>query len=370
MFIEIKNNNYLWAVMLLLILLINSITSPAYADEWYGESEKYYSVYIENEDKPLFMTAWEIALNDEYLSSDNKLYRITKIDSKNYKAYAKHIKDIKLPEIDISDIKETTAQQASKKIGLLSTHSDESYLPSDGKASINGRGGIYDVDEALRKSLENNGIDVTLDKSLYLPHDAKAYSRSRSGVLNLVKDGAEAIFDIHRDAVPPEEYVREIDGKNAAGIRIVIGRANPNKDVNANLAYKMKAVGDKLYPGMVKDIFFGHGSYNQDIGPNVLLLEFGTHTIHKERAEVSATMFADVISKALYGTNEKKEKTPIGLVKSTPDQRSASTKNIIILLVVTVIGIGGFVFLSMGGKEWKSKIGNYFTGYLGKLRKK
>lgn len=349
-------------ICLFCILFFSFITADlnkemVFADEWYGESEKYYTVYIEDKKEPLFMTAWEIFIGDEYLSSDNKLYKIIKVDSGDNKAYAKFVKDVKMPEIDVEDIKETVAQQVPKKIGLLSTHSDESYLPSDGKASINGRGGIYDVDQSLKKSIESNGIEVLLDDTIYLPHDAKAYSRSRSGVLRLVKNGAEAVLDIHRDAVPPEEYVRKIEGKNAAGVRVVVGRANPNRSANTNLAYRIKAVSDKLYPGLVRDVFFGHGSYNQDIGPNVLLLEFGTHTIHKERAEVSATMFGDVISKALYGINEKKETTPIGLVKSTPQQRSTSIRIIITLLIITVIGIGVFMFLSMGDKEWRSKIG-------------
>lgn len=364
-----KTKNKILFILLLLISLVNILPFSTCADEWYGESEKYYSVYTKDKDKPLFMTAWEIAINDEYLSSDNKLYKINKIDNKNYKAYAKYIKDVKLPDVNTSDSMETAARQDLPKIGLLSTHSDESYLPTDGKASVNGRGGIYDVDNALKKGLEKNGIDVDVDRSVYLPHDAKAYSRSRSGILNLAKNGSSIIFDVHRDAVPPEEYVRKIDGKNASGVRIVVGRANPNRKANAELAYRLKATSDKLYPGMVKDIFFGHGSYNQDLGPNVLLLEFGTHTIHKERAEVSATMFSSVIDRSLYGANSKNEKAPINVVKSTPGQKSIAKRNIVLFIVLAAVGVTGFVFLSMGDKEWKSKIGNYFSGYFGRFKK-
>ena len=120
---------------------------------------------------------------------------------------------------------------------------------------------------------------------------------------------------------------------------------------------------------MVKDIFFGHGSYNQDLGPNVLLLEFGTHTIHKERAEVSATMFSNVIDRSLYGANSKNEKAPINVVKSTPGQKSIAKRNIVLFIVLAAVGVTGFVFLSMGDKEWKSKIGNYFSGYFGRFKK-
>ena len=63
----------------------------------------------------------------------------------------------------------------------------------------------------------------------------------------------------------------------------------------------MKAVADKQYPGLVKDIFIGKGTYNQDLAPHAILLEFGTHTISKERVLNSADMMAKVVSNTLYG---------------------------------------------------------------------
>ena len=70
----------------------------------------------------------------------------------------------------------------------------------------------------------------------------------------------------------------------------------------------MKAVADKQYPGLVKDIFIGKGTYNQDLAPHAILLEFGTHTISKERVLNSADMMAKVVSNTLYGPQRGKER--------------------------------------------------------------
>ena len=74
----------------------------------------------------------------------------------------------------------TVAQESKRLIGIYSTHSDESYIPTDGAESKEKDAGIYDVDEALKKALEERGIEVELDTTTHLPHDAGAYRRSRS----------------------------------------------------------------------------------------------------------------------------------------------------------------------------------------------
>ena len=64
---------------------------------------------------------------------------------------------------------------------------------------------------------------------------------------------------------------------------------------------ELKAVADKLYPELIRDIYIGKGTYNQDLSPNSVLLEFGTHTIDKERAENATQYMAAAIEKTLYG---------------------------------------------------------------------
>ena len=89
-----------------------------------------------------------------------------------------------------------------KLIAMYVTHSDESYVPSDGTQSIEGQGGIYDVARSFRDALQSKGIDVILDESTHLPHDSGAYRRSRRTAERLLQKRPDAIIDIHRDGIP------------------------------------------------------------------------------------------------------------------------------------------------------------------------
>lgn len=65
---------------------------------------------------------------------------------------------------------------------------------------------------------------------------------------------------------------------------------------------KLKAAADSEYPGLIKDIFIGKGNYNQELMPQSILLEFGTHTSNKEEVLRSTELMADVLHTVLFGT--------------------------------------------------------------------
>ena len=156
-------------------------------------------------------------------------------------------------------------------------------------------------------------------------------------------------------------------------VRIVIGRRNQNRKANEELAYKIKAIADKAYPGLIKDIYIGRGEYNQELSPRSLLFEFGTHEISKEAAQKSARYMADVVNKAIYGgvfkaqeqANNKTEKrgeqaqdqdaeprqqsyraSPI----SQGEQKGAG-RGILWLIIAAAVGIVIFALISKSGNE-------------------
>ena len=264
-------------------------------------------------------------------------------------------------------------QSGQKLIAMYVTHSDESYVPSDGTQSINGQGGIYDVAREFRDALQNNGIDVILDESTHLPHDSGAYRRSRRTAERLLQHRPDAIIDIHRDGIPDQsEYACTIDGKNASQIRLLVGRGNQNSDVNRTFAKQIKAVADKKYPDLIKDIFIGKGTYNQDLSPNAILLEFGTHTISKEKVLNSTEVMADVVSTALYGeTTGSAKNTAAGSAKTSPIKREkdkSSFSGIALLLGVVVIGMILFALVQTGSaKSAGHKLGRNLSEMTGGL---
>ena len=227
--------------------------------------EETLHVAVDNSGAYLFSITGVISEGDEYITGDNVLYRIATVNNGN--AIAEKIGEEAMPDVSWLDVGEaqavfaadgslptaSTNQGDSKKlIAMYVTHSDESYIPSDGTQSINGQGGIYDVAREFRDALQTQGIDVILDESTHLPHDSGAYRRSRQTAERLLQKHPDAIIDIHRDGIPDEsEYARTINGEKASRVRLLVGRSNQNSSVNREFAKQLKAVADKQYPGLV-----------------------------------------------------------------------------------------------------------------------
>ena len=344
---------------------------PATADD-----ERSVTIVSDKQGHVLFSIADEVSEGDEYISRDNALYRIETVGGGQ--AVAAHIGEEAMPDVSWLDTGLTQAVFADKDgavttatkneegkrklIAMYVTHSDESYVPSDGTQSIEGQGGIYDVARDFRDALQAKGIDVILDESTHLPHDSGAYRRSRRTAERLLQKMPDAIIDIHRDGIPdPSEYEAEIAGENASQVRLLVGRSNQNSEVNRAFAKQIKAIADKKYPGLIKDIFIGKGNYNQDLSPNAILLEFGTHTLSKERVLNSTGVMADVISTTLYGpeTGSARSAETAGAQDEafTKEKNRGSVSGIVILLGIAVVGAIVFALAQTGsGKGAAQKI--------------
>lgn len=362
---------------LLLALLLPIKTARA-------DESTVYTAYDE-QGQALFTLAGAIAEGDEYISAGNMLYRIERIEG--VRAQAKCIGEESMPDISWLDtglaqavfapahasVTAASSKTNGKKlIAMYVTHSDESYVPSDGTQSIEGQGGIYDVAREFRDSLQQKGIDVILDESTHLPHDSGAYRRSRRTAERLLQKRPDAIIDIHRDGIPDaSEYATEIQGENASQVRLLVGRSNQNSEVNRTFAKQIKAVADKKYPGLIKDIFIGKGNYNQDLSPNAILLEFGTHTISKERVLNSTGVMADVISTTLYGPetgSAKASAEPEAKAAKNTEINKGSIAGIAILAGIVIIGSIVFAVAQTGsGKAAGKKIGRNIREMTGGL---
>ena len=259
----------------------------------------------------LTMRGGRIWPGDEYISGDDRWYRVVSVDDGARAATAQYLGPA---ANDASSLPAFAAKQTDsgrkdgrKLIAMYSTHSDESYVPDDGTASKWKNAGIYDVGDSLAQALEERGIETVYSKETFLPHDADAYTRSRRTAEELLKQNPDALLDIHRDAVPAEQYETEVNGEDISKVRLFVGRTNQNASENKAFAQQIKAEADRTYPGLIKDIFIGKGNYNQDLSPNSLLLEFGTHEIDKEKAQEATGYIAEVLDSVLFGPAAKAE---------------------------------------------------------------
>lgn len=288
--------------LLVLALLLALVPTGAQALDLLGaEDGVVYRIY-DTEGNFLTSRGARVYEGDELIDADNGLYRVIAVDDEALRATAEYLGYE--PENDQAAFAliATARAEAKKLICMYSTHSDESYEPSDGTASKHEDAGIYDVGDALKENLEDLGIEVEYSKDTFLPHDAGAYRRSRQTAEELIKLQPAALLDLHRDGIPdPDEYKTEVDGEDMTKVRFEVGRNNPNASTNRAFAKQLKATADEQYPGLVKDIYMGKGNYNQELYPKALLVELGTHTTSKEDAKKSTEVLAGVLSTTLFG---------------------------------------------------------------------
>ena len=343
--------------LLFFVLFIFLTRTPAQA-----ETMQVWEI-ITDEGTYLTSICEEPSAGDEYISSENTVYEIVAVTENQ--AIARKSGMAELPSLSWMDSDAALPVSAtSRRIALYCTHSDESYEPSDGFYSTTKRGSIYQVGRTLGDALEAEGIEVSFADTLHHPHDAGAYRRSRQTAVQLLKQGLpDCMIDIHRDGIPdPESYAVNIGGEEASKIRILVGRGNQNAAVNKEFALMVKAVADRIYPGLIKDIYLGKGTFNQDLLPQSILLECGTYTLPKERVLRSMPRMADVLNRALYGgvvgsvgqistdtgTSQKAKGDIVEGIPDPPKQDDGVFGGFGFLVALLLIGILGFSILSAG----------------------
>ena len=349
--------------------------NKASANQTLDEENGCYTIYDEN-GNILFMKGEGVLVKDEYISSDNKLYIIEEVDEENLTGVAKYKEDVEMPVYNIKknyDGVTSVSAQRVKKIGLYHTHNDECYDLSDGTDSIYGAGGIHDVGKRFKKNFEELNINVYYSENLHLPHNSGAYTRSEQTASELLKNGLDAIFDIHRDATPRSEYFTTVNGEAMSKVRIVIGQANTNSEINKEFALNIKAYADTVYPGLIKDIYIGKGNYNQQLSPRALLFEMGTNLIEKELVYNSIKPLTRTIDVVLYGTTEASSKSlsdfdvlassgsnlELGMVGNSTQSTPATDKTLWIVLgsiggVALIVGL--LVAFSQKFRHWIKRL--------------
>lgn len=321
------------------------------------ELDGKYMTMKDSRGRIICQTSHRMVNGDQYLTSDNNLYQVVKVNKNT--AVAKLVRKERINPGRLSGLKSYLAglseflfSKVNDKgpIAIYHTHTDESYVRGDGVSSKKYRGGIFQVGETLTKSFEEKGIPVIHSKTPHDPHDAMAYDRSRRTAFDLLKKQPAAILDVHRDAVPAQEYQKTIGNQSVTKVQLVVGRENPNFQANNAFAKQIKYSVDRKYPGLIKGIFYGKGKYNQDLGPRTILLEFGSNTNRKFEAERSAQIFATAATDVLYGNAGRG-------IANRGGFRS------LFWIVAAVIGAGGlFLILNKRGLR---DIAKEFTGAIG-----
>ena len=324
----------------------------------------YFTLYDAQTGEAIEYMSRHIYVGDELLLEDNRHYRVVEVQGDSAKcellgerAMQQVLEELYSDSMAVSTGESSlsymeTAARNFQSIAIYCTHTDESYVPTSGTESKHGGGDILDVAETMVVVLEEQGIPVIHSENLHDPHDVNAYQRSRKTASELLQGAPAVIIDVHRDGIPdPEYYATEFEGESATQIRIVVGRQNQNSEANIAFAEKMKAYYDDVKPGLIKSIFMAKGNYNQDLAPNSVLLEVGTHTNTLEAAQNGAKEFAEVLPQFLGLKVVNGENT----ASDGQNERAADTagdgmgRAIMVLLLVVLLGGGAYLLINRGG---------------------
>ena len=365
------------AALALTLLLIASILSSTAAERNFFDlfnnsesSDGYYTMKERKDSTVILRTARILHPGDEYIDEANRHFRVVMLEEKT--AWVDRIESggfstgesgsIRPSSGEIAAGDESNQQQQEKPaVGIYHTHGAESYVPTDGTDTIDQGGGILQVGDTLAQALKDKGYTVNHIREPHTPHDAGAYQRSRRTAEELVTKGDRFIFDVHRDAVPAEEYEQKVEGEDVTKILLVVGQQNQNADNNRNFAVNLKEIADREHPGLIKGILGAQGNYNQDLTPRAMLIEVGAHENNRDDAERAVALFADVVDIYVTGTAAAPEQ------KMLSNRLSLGSVLKVILLVAAALTV--YLLIAAGSlEEFKRKISAFFEHEFADLR--
>lgn len=326
----------------------------------------YFTIVDANGDV-IDKTARVVYPGDELITEDNRHYRVARVVGDT--AYAELLGRVRLDwraeDAGLVGPQGAIPVQGGQRnlIAVYHTHSDESYVPTDGTQSRPGDGGIFKVGEVFVEKLRSMGVNVDYNKQPHEPHDADAYRRSRRTAFRLLQKAPAAIVDVHRDGIPDSDvYEATVAGQRVAKVRLVVGRQNQNMGANLDFAKRLKAYLDEKYPGLVRGIFIAHGNYNQDLSPRSILVEAGTYTNSRELAQRGAAFFAEALPRVL-GIAVTPSRYAPGVAGARADWSG------ILWIILAVIGAGlGFLWLSTGSvRGARERLQDFFAREWGSL---
>ena len=129
---------------------------------------------------------------------------------------------------------------------------------------------------------------------------AYSYVASRYFIEPVIeKNNFDLIIDLHRDSNNKQDSTVTINGKNYAKVLFVIGLENENYKQNLKVTEEINNLILKKYPTLTRGIYKKEGPgvdgvYNQDLNPNIILLELGGY--QNTISEVNITVIVNANS--------------------------------------------------------------------------
>lgn len=186
---------------------------------------------------------------------------------------------------------------------------EDQYTPTGDARTIDETQNVMRVGDELTKVLEDNGISVVHDRTLYdYPSYRGSYERSIESVKAYLKKypTIRVVFDLHRDALVGTDGaiykpVTTIDGAQVAQVMLVMGSndgglSHPNWKENVRFAVWLQKRMNAEYPTLARPMSLRTSRYNQQLSTGSLLIEVGSHGNSLQEALGAIRLFGKSLS--------------------------------------------------------------------------
>lgn len=209
---------------------------------------------------------------------------IIKIDINNPKTIIQNkvaYKEITTYKPNMKLVYEPPKKTNDPLIYIYNTHPTETY--------IDGQNSIKTATYYMKEKLEQLGINTLLstDNITQMIYDNNwtyddSYKASRIELERIKQEypSIKIFIDLHRDGLKKEYSTTTIEGKNYAKILFLVGKEHENYLNNLEFTTSINEKIKTKYPTITRGVHQMegpgvHGIYNQDLAPNVILLEMG-----------------------------------------------------------------------------------------------
>ena len=200
---------------------------------------------------------------------------------------------------------------------ILHTHATESFMETDAESytsdfssrTTNEEKNMIKVGKIIEEKLNSAGIKTvhSTEKHDY-PQYSGSYTRAKATINSYLKKypSIKVIIDLHRDAIMPSanqkvKLIKEINGKNAAQVMLVMGSNTgtvttfPKWKENLKLAFKLQNKLEAAYPGLARPVSIVSKVYNENLSTGSLLIEFGTDANSLDEVFYSAELVGNAL---------------------------------------------------------------------------
>ena len=221
--------------------------------------------------------------------------------------------ELKYKNNEIEKVNFSYVEHDSTKIYIYNSHQGEKYS-SEYLEDYNIVPDVLMASSMLKDKLDNLGLRTVVETESILDYMKKnnldhsgSYIASRNFLLKAISKypGAELYIDLHRDSATHDISTTSINNKNCAKIMFVIGLENERYHDNLYITSKLNDIANNKYPNLSRGILKKQGPgvngiYNQDLGPNVILIEVGGNENNIEEINNTLDLLADIIGDYIY----------------------------------------------------------------------